>query len=294
MKIPYFALLLLAFTLPPAFADENLFGYVKGVETLPYGAFELYQVITTRDDKGKGTYHAVDYETELEYGVTDRLSASAALQMQSVHVTGLVINGYVPKDHSSGLQPSGVEAEFKYNFLSPVKEPVGLSTNLAFEYAWLDKHSGQAKQTRSMKLALLLQKNFLDDQLVWVTNFSMESTYAKRKVINDLPATVEWSTTAEIEIEPSVGTGINYRFFPGWFAGVEGIYETEFETEVDRERFSLFVGPSLHYASQSWWATLTYLKQISGGGERYDEQTQNLHLIEKTTTEARLKVGFNF
>ena len=35
-----------------AHADENLFGYVKGSETLPKGAWELYQFFTVRSDKG--------------------------------------------------------------------------------------------------------------------------------------------------------------------------------------------------------------------------------------------------
>lgn len=37
-----------------AHADENLFGYVKGAETLPEGAAELYQWVTVRDNKGQG------------------------------------------------------------------------------------------------------------------------------------------------------------------------------------------------------------------------------------------------
>ena len=55
-------------------ADENLFGYVKGAETLPKGASEIYQWVTYRADKGAGTYRAVDWETEFEYGVTGRFS----------------------------------------------------------------------------------------------------------------------------------------------------------------------------------------------------------------------------
>ena len=31
-----------------AHADENLFGYVRGSETLPQGSYELYQFVTQR------------------------------------------------------------------------------------------------------------------------------------------------------------------------------------------------------------------------------------------------------
>ena len=41
-----------------AHADENLFGYVKGVEVIPEGGWELYNTTTMRDDKGLGSYTA--------------------------------------------------------------------------------------------------------------------------------------------------------------------------------------------------------------------------------------------
>ncbi|MEO6148261.1 MAG: DUF6662 family protein, partial [Sulfuriferula sp.] len=43
-----------------AFADESLFGYLKGAETLPEGAAELVQQTTRRWDKGAGSYTAYD------------------------------------------------------------------------------------------------------------------------------------------------------------------------------------------------------------------------------------------
>jgi hypothetical protein len=88
---------------------------------------------------------------------------------------------------------------------------------------------------------------------------------------------------------------LSYRVAPRWFVGAEIVYDTEFETEVGQERWSVQAGPSVHYAQQKWWATLTWLPQLRGGGEMYEGQTEtDLHLIEKTETEVRLKVGFNF
>jgi hypothetical protein len=49
-----------------AFADENLFGYVKGAETLPKGTLEFDQTFTHRDDKGTGNYSAWDVNACLE------------------------------------------------------------------------------------------------------------------------------------------------------------------------------------------------------------------------------------
>ena len=99
----------------------------------------------------------------------------------------------------------------------------------------------------------------------------------------------------EMEIGLSYRTGLSYRIAPKWFIGAEIVYDTEFETEVGQERWTVQAGPSVHYAQQKWWMTLTWLPQLRGGGEMYEGQTDtDLHLIEKTETEVRLKVGINF
>ncbi len=288
-------LLAIALILPSlASADENFLGYVRGAEPLPENVKELYQIVTARTDKGKGTYSAFDSKTELEYGVTDRFSVAGAVLAQSVHVSGLIVDGYLPQDNSSGFKPSGFEGAMKYNFLSPVIDPVGFSVYYSLTYSWLDRHSGQYKDTTTQEVEFLFQKYFFDAQLAWIGNLVTETTYAKRAHINGLDPNVEWPTIPEMEIGLKIGTGLSYRFIPSWFAGIETVYETEYETEVGQERWTWFAGPSIHYASQSWWTTLTYFPQIKGGGEKFEGQPDDFHLIEKTKQEVRLKVGFNF
>lgn len=108
-----------------------------------------------------------------------------------------------------------------------------------------------------------------------------------------------------MEIEWKLGTALSYRFMPNWFIGAEAVYETEFETEVGQERWTVFAGPTLHYGGAKWWGTLTWFQQVKGGGETYDNQVlgpanavpqsdTDLHLVEKTEQEIRLKVGLNF
>jgi hypothetical protein len=288
------ALLACAFAMP-AFADENLFGYVRGAETLPDNAAELYFKATERNDKGAGSYRATDYEVEYEYGVTDRFNISGAVQAMSLDTSGLVIDGYLPGDREFGLRGSGFEISGKYNILRPAADGVGLTLRGGLEHSWIDRHSGQDKDTTSADFDVLMQKYFLDAQLVWVGNLGLEATYAKRKPIANLPADFDWPTSNEMEVELKAGTGVSYRFAPNWYLSMEALYETEFETEVGQERWSVFAGPSLHYGGQKWWATLTWLPQLRGGGEQYAGQTDtDLHLIEKTKQEARLKLGFNF
>ena len=275
-------------------ADENLFGYVKGAEPLPKGAWDAYQILTLRTDKGQGDYEALNTETELEYGLTDRFTLIGSFNMQAIDTSGLTIDGYLPKDEQYGLRPSGLEAALKYNFLSAAKDDLGLSMYFGLDYDWLDAHSGQDKDKLSAELELLLQKYFLDGQLIWVGNAGMESTHATRAPIANLPEGFDWPTTPEMEIELKAGTGLSYRFAPNWYVSGEALYETEYETEIGQERWSIFAGPSLHYGAARWWVTLTWLPQLQGGGETYPGQPDDLHLIEKTEQEVRLKLGFNF
>ena len=276
-------------------ADENQFGYVRGAEVLPKGAMEAYQWFTQRSDKGQGSYRAIDGKTELEYGLTDRFQVSAELNTLALHTDGLTIDGYLPGAKKTGLKPQSVEVAVKYNFLSPAKDDFGLSNYTSFEIGRLDVHSGQNKREYEFETMLLAQKYFMEGQLTWVGNLGLRAAYEKRSAIANLPADFDWPTTPEMEINVKVGTGLSYRFAPGWYAGLEAMHETEFETEVGTERWSLFAGPSLHYGGEKWWGTLTYFKQVRGGGEKYNGQTDtSLHLIEKTKQEVRLKVGYNF
>lgn len=278
-----------------SYADENLFGYVRGAETIPKGGWELYNITTLRDDKDAGSYRAYDNETELEYGVSDRWNVLGSLKLLSVDTSDLSINGYLPGDEHHSLSSSGVEIAGKYNILRPAADDFGLSFLVGLDYNWIDPHSGEDKNTLSAEFELLTQKYLMDGQMIWVGNLGLEATYADRAAIANLPENFEWPTDPEMEIELKAGTGLSYRFAPNWFIGAEALYETEFETEIGQERWSVFAGPSLHYGSQKWWATLTYLPQIRGGGEQYVGQTNtHLHLIEKTRQEARLKIGFNF
>lgn len=294
----------------PAHADENLLGYISGAETLPQGASEAYLFMTRRWDKGQGDYTANDISVEYEYGLTHRLTASLELKGQSIDTQGLVIDGYLPGANQYGLKPSGIEGKLKYNFLSAAKDPVGLSGTFALVQLWRDPHSGLDKDTTKAEFGLQLQKLALDDQLTLVANTGFEATYAKRAPLDAATqasadaamvalsgpgSTFEWPTKPEMEIEFKLGAGASYRFAPNWSVGMEALYETEFETEVGQERWSVFAGPSIHYGSKNWWATLTWFEQLAGGREQYINQADdNLHLIEKTKHELRLKLGYNF
>jgi hypothetical protein len=279
----------------PTMADEGIFGYVKTAEVLPKRAWDFEQWFTSRFDKGIGTYEALDTKTEVDYGATDRLQLSGALFGLGINTQGILIDAYVPKDEKYGWKPAGVEAALKYNYLSPAKDNIGLSQYAAIYHFWQDVHSGQKKDVFTFETMLIAQKYYLDGELITAGNLGIEATHAKRAPIAGLPVGFEWPTTPEMEIEITAAAGISYRIAPKWFVGAEVFYQTEHETEVGQERWSVQAGPTLHYASQKWWASLTWLPQLKGGGLQYAGQTYtDLHLIEKTKQEIRFKFGINF
>ena len=296
MKIRYaFAPLALCLLAPTAaHADENLFGYISGAETLPKGSGEIYTYNTLRSGKGQGTYRAIDTEIEGEYGVTDRISLSLAANFLTIKANGLIIDGYLPKAIDKGPRFSGLEAKAKFNVLSPALDDFGLAVITSVEWNRLDPHSGQDKTEYEAHVVMAAQKYFMQGQMIWAGNLGLKAGYEDRSPIAGLPEDFDWPTDPEMEIELSAGMGLTYRVIPNWFIGGEMQWASEYETEVGNERWSFFAGPTVHYGGKNLWATLTWFPQIDGGGERYEGQTGGLHLIEKTKNEFRLKVGYNF
>lgn len=89
--------------------------------------------------------------------------------------------------------------------------------------------------------------------------------------------------------------GLSYRIFPKWYVGVENRWHTEFPNMDinNQEHLGVFVGPTIHYGDEKWWATLTVLPQVYGWPDD-SGRGKDFHLEEHEQVELRLKVGFNF
>jgi len=272
------ALAATAFLLPTAaHADENVLAYSYGSETLPKGGTEFYLWATDRRDKGEGDYDAQDYKFELEHGFTDRLQASVYMNFLSVHADGLEPS---IEDVNRNFAWNGMQASLKYAFLSPYKDGIGLAVYLEPGFARYSGTDGEREEKRSLEAKLLLQKNFMDDKLVWIANLTGEQEWERE------PGEDEW----EKEFEFEVSSGLSYRIAPGWNLGGEGRYTSVYE-DGEREKWAMFAGPTVHYASKKWWATLSFQKQIAGDP---NIRSGSLNLGSYTDREIRLKLGYNF
>ena len=272
----------------PAQADENLFGYTYGAETLPKGETELEFWATDRRGKGEGHYDAQDYKLELEHGFTDRFTVSAYANFVSHHIRGL--EPEIERTHRN-FAFQGLSAEFKYNVLSPYKDGFGLT--LYAEPGWSRIHSveGEKGTEYELELKAIVQKNFLDDRLIWAANLTFEPEWEKKKEFDPVAARSESEWEKELKLE--VSSGLSYRFAPGWYAGVEGRYASvypDWTSGLHRETYAVFAGPAIHYGSEKWWATLAYTPQLFGS----PSPGRTLALDEYEKRELRLKIGYNF
>lgn len=271
----------------PASADENYFAYSYGAEGTPKGATELYLWATDRRDKGQGNYNAQDYRIELEQGVTSRFAMSGYLNFRSVKARGLEPE---IEDVKRDFSFQGVNTAFKYNFLSPYRDGLGLTLYVEPGWSRIEKVSGEKATEYELEVKALLQKNFLNDRLVAVANLTLEPEWEKEKE-EVAPGVTE--TEWEKELVAEITTGLGYRVAPNWVAGVEGRYTSvypDWTKGLNRETYAVSVGPSVHYAGKKWWFTATYLPQLFGS----PSPGRSLALDEYEKREIRLKLGYNF
>lgn len=281
---------LAALAATPAAADENYFGYAYGAETLPKGGTEAYLWITDRRGKDKGDYAAQDYKLELEHGITDRLQVSGYLNFESHKVRGLEPEF---ENVSRNFGFKGSQVAFKYNVLSPYQNK-GWGIAFYVEPGWsrIDNVSGEKATEFELELKAILQKNFLDDRLIWATNLTLEPEWEKVKEGD--PATGKAETEWEKELAIEATTGLSYRVASNWFLGLEGRYHSEYPdwtNGLNREHYAFFAGPNIHYGGKKWWFTLTYLPQVYGSP---NGPGRSLFFEEHEKRELRLKIGYNF
>jgi hypothetical protein len=257
-------------------AEENLFGYTYGAETLPKGSSEIYQWITRRSGKGRGTYTAYDLKTEFEHGFTDHFQASVYLNFERFDIQGV---GTPFQNLKRGLDWQGAQTAFKWNLRSPYQDGLGVAVYLEPGYARYHSVTGIRQDEIELETKLILQKDFYEGLLQWAFNLTPEIEFEHEGA--------EW----EPEFILEASTGLAYRFAPKWFGGLEARYHSEYPEFHAREHYAIFLGPTIHYGAKDWWFTFTYLPQIVG---RPAESGRKIHLEEHEKNEFRLKIGYNF
>lgn len=262
-------------------AHEEPFTYVRGSQTEPKGELELEQWTTARFGKESGDYLGMDFSTELEYGITDRLQVAGYLNYNYHHLDNAVGSSET-FDNRDRFRINGASLELKYQVLSPSKDPIGLALYFEPGYASISKVSGAAEDELELEFKIILQKNFFDGRLITAFNYTLEPEWEHEEEGWETALNMEWSA------------GASYRITDRWHLGIETRLSTEFE-EADlneSEYLTLFLGPAIHYSADKWSASLTVLPQIAGWPDEHG--TGGLHLDDKERIEVRCRFSYEF
>jgi hypothetical protein len=286
-------------------AGESPFGYLYVTDTHPKGAFEFEQWATYRKEKVQRDYGLAQYRSEIEYGVTDRLQASLYWNAYSVNAhannsLGETSGPYVPENvdkqsrYKRRFASDGWSAEFIYRLLSPYSDPIGLALYVEPSFG---------KFANELETKLILQKNFLDDQLVTAYNLTLSPEWEKKSGDPAAdPASADFGARTEKVTELIHSLGISYRFAPGWFAGLEARNHHEYSGHSlsgrNREFTAWNAGPTVHYAGRSWWFTATWLPQLKQSRCYSDDQcaetVNRRNLADLERKEFRVRFGIPF
>jgi len=269
-------------------ADENMWLYTKGTDTLPQGAKELKLSTMLRHGKNSGDYNFYDFRPEFEYGLTNHITLMAEVMI--FHHTYSVSDEINPMFETQGgagsrfqgTELAGFEIGYKQNILSPYKDFVGFAYSLVWEHRYRYRLDGAKIDQNSYVASAYIQKNWLDDTLTWAFNGKIELEERNSPGV------------FEKEIALDFSTGIAYRVAPKHFVGIEVRHQSDYLSPYDTEagdfaepdlkpsdwglthltfgtqhQNGLYVGPTYHYAEKSWWLTTGVLFQVAGGGSEH-------------------------
>lgn len=250
-------------------ADERRFTYVYEPETLPQGAFEVENWVTWRSQRsaavGQDDFNRWDFRQELEYGVTDWYSAALYLNERQQSYRDPATGA----DHAS-FEWKGVSLENRFNVLNPASHKIGVTLYLEGRY------SGEEA---SLEQKIIIGQRHGDWK--WAFNLEHETEWE-----DDLSA---------VEGEFGASFGIARDLGKRWSLGLELRNVNIFPEYQSWKNSALYLGPTLSYRQEKWWAALTVLPQIYGwnNGASQDGNSQR-ELNDNEKINVRLLFGINF
>ena len=275
-----------------ALAGESPFGWIYLADVAPPGTKEFEQWIDVQTKQSQGNYSNVFLRSELEFGITPKYQTALYLNSRLIDAYRNQMDGTtagpntdIPDsfDPTSRYKMSRVESvswENLYQVSNPLVDPIGLA--LYVEPKW-------GPRNKELEFKLILQKNFLDDRLIWATNFVTAVEKNKR------------GSSVERATELDVLTGISYRFINNWSAGLEARNHREFTGYGYgvANHSAWFLGPNIHYAAERWWVTAAWRTQMPWASGFQDDQREvissgRIYGDEHTRHQLMLRVGVPF
>ena len=261
----------------PSKADEPVTGFVYTTDLLPKGKFEISQWMTLRAHKPVGEFSVVEMRTEFEYGVSDRFQLAAYVNYERAHAFhNSVIDGSTLPPETLAHLDVGADDDLRttkftaftlegiYRILSPYTDPIGLAILIEPEIG---------PKLRELESRLILQKNFFDDRMIVALNATMVQEV--RKVPGDPdaePDSEDFIRHWDKETDVNFGLAVSYRFARNWSAALEVQHEREWAgfnpfNGNKATNSATYIGPTIHYGGQHFFATLTFLDQVPGASD---------------------------
>ena len=253
-------------------ADERLFGHSYPAEVLPKGDLEFEQWITNLQGHEQGIFSRWKIREELEAGLSDRLSASLYVNLNSVYSSQLDLStGAVTSTNE--FEFDGISTEWKYLVLNPVTDGFGLL--LYFEPRY-------SSTELEFEAKLVLQKD-LGEDWVAVLNLAGENEYQYT------------ANSQEVVGKGSVTGGLAYKLSPKSSVGLELVHDRVWPDQWGYEAWNTwYVGPAFHYTAPKWWITFNILPQVHGAPESIPGDGRFVSDDDAARVQTRLIVGSNF
>jgi hypothetical protein len=217
-------------------ANDRHFTYTYETAVLPPGAKEL-EVSTTLRAGREEHYSRLDHRMEFEVGVAENLMSAFYLNWNNITEA----DGPALKTTYSW---EGVSSEWKWKLTDPVANALGSALYAELSYG---------TEGFELEPKLLLDKKV--GSWLLAANFVTEFEYGFGAEETELE-----------EIAPEVDLGATYEVSKRFHAGLEARSHSPFVLNAsdgyDYEFSSLFIGPVVSYAADTWWVSLTVLPQL--------------------------------
>ena len=266
-----------------AYADESLWIYTKGAETLPKGETEVKAAVISRRGKAQSEYVFNEVKLEVEHGFTDRLTGYAELVVydHNYSTTNPDLQPLFDTQGGAGgrfkkTQIGGVDLGVKYNILSPYKDTIGFAVSVEWDHRFKYRIDGAAINQDEIDLTVHFQKNLFNDQLILAFSPKIEWEHRLSPGIIEKEIALDISAGASYRIAPKLYIGGEFRHQSDYLSPYDTVTQ-QFDPNLSPSKFPFkfgsqyqngnYIGPTVHYADKKWWVTAGALWQISGGGK---------------------------
>lgn len=262
------------FSTVAARSDDRPFVFAYTTDIEAQYEKEIEQELTWASGHAKEPFQAIESRTELEYGFTDNFQGSLYLNYDWSRIRP-------PSEDAAISSLPGASGEFIYRLLNVDFDPIGLAL-----YAEPSIGNG----TRSFETKLLLQKNFLNDDLRVVLNINAEDRWEKSELGSyEKNSALEFFSGASYSVTPEWSIGAefnNERGYQGLILGGSPLYTDN----------AYFAGPTIQYLGHPWRVIFGAQAQLPWASDptHTDGTIQNGFLADAERFRLRLRLARDF